>query len=68
MAAQQSPAAALRRKPSMAQVDMLKYRKAFDLYDTQRQGHIRASDLKQVSSALGYRISDEQFQVGVGLA
>ena len=57
--------AALRRKASMAQVDMLKYRRVFDLFDRQRKGHILASDLVEVSLKLGYRISENQFQVGI---
>lgn len=58
-------AAALRRKSSMAQVDMLKYRRVFDHFSQQRKGFMMASDLKEASEQLGYRLNAEQIQASI---
>ncbi|ELT90122.1 hypothetical protein CAPTEDRAFT_218741 [Capitella teleta] len=60
--AEHIPAAALRRKPSMAQVDMLKYRKSFDLFDHQKNGTILVADFREASEKLGYRLTTGQVQ------
>ena len=54
---------ATHRKGSLAEGDIVKYRRAFDSADHQRRGKVRSGDLESVVIKLGYRLTEEQLKV-----
>ena len=64
MAAAARAAGSTRRKVSFAHSDILKYRRAFDLFDLTKSAKIKATDLSGVMSKLGYKIGKDKVDVG----
>ena len=60
------PECATHRKCSLAQDDIVKYRRAFDSADRERRGKVRSGDLEDVVQKLGYRLTPVQMQVRRG--
>ena len=57
------PECATRRKYSLAQGDLVKYRRAFDSVDREKRGQVRSAELEDVVQKLGYRLTPDQIKV-----
>ena len=53
------------RKMSLAHGDVIKYRRAFDAFDTHKTARIQASDLGRVISKLGYKITQDKIDASI---